>query len=153
MAMVSTSSTNVELAYTDASHGDLLGEILAGSRPMDFHWAKLSFPSSPALATTGFVADLSDSGTRVTFEQVYAGVCNPALTNFNQCWLHERYAAGEPGLTGTVSLRVDTASARGVIDISWAGETDRFGDPVQYHQHGTTAAIDVPVTYAGSEQP
>lgn len=151
--MIAPSIDGFALAYTSIAQQDHLPEILAGGSPVGFHWAMLKVPQklSTVVGGTDITGDLSDPQGGIAFRQVYEGVCNPAQTDFNECWLYESYTSGEEGLSGRIRLRVDGTSAQGALDIQWAGMTDRFGEPIQYHQHGTSVSINVPISILNKE--
>lgn len=146
VASVTAQGTISKIAYTDATHADALVSVLDGEQPKDFHWVMVTFPTSAsASGVNNLVTDLTNAESNVTFTQVYQGVCNPALDNYNECWLFERYEAGEPGLSGSLQLTVMSDRATGMFDIVWEGLTDRFGAPTQWHKHGTLASFDAPL--------
>lgn len=151
--MIAPSGNGFALAYTDLAQQDQLPQILEGGQPTGFHWAMLNVPVSLSVAIDGteLTADLADATAGIAFQQVYQGVCNPARTDFNECWLYEHYSSGQEGLSGRIQLKVEGAMAQGRIDIEWAGYTDRFGDPIQYHQHGTSVSINVPVSIVNKD--
>lgn len=78
------------------------------------------------------------TGETVTFSQVYPGLCNPALGNYETCLLYESYTTGLDGLSGSVHIEMNDNVVTGSVSIDWQGYTDRFGSPVQWHQHGTS---------------
>ncbi|HTR53345.1 MAG TPA: hypothetical protein VMJ10_21775 [Kofleriaceae bacterium] len=154
-AISNTSATNV--AFTAPEHQDMLGAILAGNQPTGFRWVMLSVqpPAANAVTTTqGLSADMTNSGAQVTFSQCYQDSCNPAVNNYAPCWFVEQYSAGEPGLTGTITLRTDATTAFGSVDILWEGETDRYGNGSNYYfKHGTTTGFDAPIVSTEGAQP
>lgn len=145
-AMISTTAAGTSFAYADPAANDRLSEVLSGANPKDFHWVMVTVPAAHAAdLSTGLTADLTKTDSGIEFKQVYQGVCNPALRDFGQCWLFESYKTGEAGLSGVIQLRIANGFADGSIELSWEGDTDRFGDPIQHHQHGTSAGIHIPV--------
>ena len=84
--------------------------------------------------------------TAVEFEEVYTDVCNPATRDFQTCHLFEHYTAGDPGLTGTVSVHTTPTTIESQVDITWQGITDRFGPPAQWHQHWVSLSYSVPTS-------
>ena len=145
--MVRNGDAGVTIAYAGADDIDRLPEIVDGARPQDLRWGSLTIgaPSTALLGSeAGLVADLRDISTNVTFAQVYLGACNPASSDFSACWLYESYKAGDPGLTGTLTLRL-SEDVTGSIDVTWERLTDRFGDPIQWHRHGTLSDFQIPI--------
>lgn len=135
------STTVVFLNENNASH---IPDILAGASPTGFEWISIQVGPTHAgeLDTAaGANLDLTDLAADVVFTQSYSGPCNPALNNFDACWLKEQYRAGDEGLTGSIRLQLSQGIATGNFDVSWSGMTDRFGVPTQHHTHETSMEV------------
>jgi hypothetical protein len=145
VALLSSAAGATTLAFAAREYQDELPDIATAARPpRDFPWVAITFPEASALALSsgeGLSVDLTRSDLPITFEQVYQDVCNPASEDEVRCWLFERYTAGDEGLSGTIWSRVADSGAEGRFDVAWEGMTDRFGDPVQWHRHITSAAV------------
>ena len=133
------------LLFAAREHQPELPEIAGAARlPKDFPWVAISIPDPDAAALAseeGLSVDLARSEVPVVFAQVYRDVCNPAADDNTQCWHYERYTAGEKGLSGSISARLAEASADARFEVVWEGMTDRFGDPLQWHRHITSAGV------------
>ena len=144
IARVTQDSDVITIALGGEDNASRLGEILGGEKRLGFHWYAITFPARDAHAlhsSDGISVDLANLGARVGFQQVYRSICNPATEDFSPCWLLESYAAGEPGLTGFITLRLTSDRIDGSFDVSWHGDTDRFGSPVQPYAHETAAGV------------
>lgn len=149
VAMLSQSpSGSVSVAFTTSDNLDQLPSVLAGTAPRTFHWVMVTVNGQGAIdarSTKGFSGDLSSATSSATFTQVYEDVCNPAKSNFSRCWLYENYTSGDAGLSGSIQLQVGQTEAVGSFDVTWEGQTDRFGDPVQYYKHGTISGYSATI--------
>jgi len=144
IARVTQGADAITIALGGEDNAYRLGEVLGGEKPLDFHWYAITFPARDAQAlhgSDGVSVELTNLGARVGFQQVYRSTCNPATEDFSPCWLFESYAAGEPGLTGFITLRLISDRIEGSFDVSWQGDTDRFGEPVQPYAHETVAGV------------
>jgi hypothetical protein len=121
--------------------------VLRGETPKDFIWVAFDLPISEqalSAAPDGLTYNL-ESGSPVTFSQVYPGLCNPALGNYETCLLFESYTTGMSDLRGTIHLALRDGVATGSVAVDWQGYTDRFGEPLQWHQHGTSGNYTAPL--------
>lgn len=149
VAIKTADAGRVTIAYTDETHQTDLPSIAEGAIPTGFAWATISIRDVDAVAMTSdaglAIADLREANRQLSFSQVYPGPCNPALNDFSTCWLLESYTSGMEGFTGRLTLRESNAVISGSFDIDWVGLTDRFGEPIQQHQHTTSAIFNVAV--------
>lgn len=147
VAALGSTGTTETVVFTASENASKVSQILAGATPKDFHWISVTIPlaSDPrARSQDGLSVDLTDTTTGVVFRQVYQDVCNPALKDFQPCWLFESYEAGIQGLSGNLVIGLTDTNATGVWDLTWEGLTDRFGPPEQWHRHGSSAGIAGP---------
>jgi hypothetical protein len=93
----------------------------------------------------GLQIDLRDQLSNFSFSQVFLGPCNPALSNFQTCFLYETLDAGAQGVSGTLRLSIKDSVLSGDYDVSIEGYTDRFGDPTQWNKHGTIANVSAAI--------
>jgi hypothetical protein len=143
VATAATSSNDVRFAFAGESKQERLAEVLGGQTPRDFHWLMFSIDRAhldEMASPQGLSIDLSNP-SKFSFSQVYEGTCNPALRNFNACWLYENLVAGSPGVRGTIDLRLSESEITGSFDVTIEGDTDRFGEPIQWHSHQTLGGI------------
>lgn len=146
VAMVQADST-FTVAFAMSEYKARLSEVLAGGQPTDFRWVKVTVESprsQDVISEQGFNGQLVDVASKVTFSQVYQSPCNPATEDNRSCFIHESYSAGEAGLTGTITLRATPTHVNGSFDVSWEGDTDRFGEPRQWLQITTHAGYSAP---------
>ena len=154
VARVSETS-EITIAFTSDEFKGRIDEILAGSQPRDFHWSSIRMPTSShdaLYSANGAVIDLANATPGVQFSQVYMETCNPAKEDFTRCWIYETYLAGSDGLTGSIHLRLTDTQATGSYEISWHGDTDRFGPPVQSYAHETVANLGAALDSGGTPQ-
>ncbi len=140
----SDSEGGLSLAYASTEKADRLPEVLSGQAPKDFRWVAVRIDKNllgSVRSSEGLHIQMS-SNPGISFSQVYQGVCNPALEDFSTCWLFESFASGDVGVSGTAFVRIGATDAHGVFDVSWEGITDRFGDPPQWHRHGTSTGYN-----------
>jgi hypothetical protein len=129
------------LVFAETQHLDAARDVVMAKRPTGFPWVAIGLPAShaaQAASAKGVVLDLADPATGATFSQSYQAACNPAREDFSPCWLYESYAAGDDHLTGSIELKVAAGTATALYEVTWEGLTDRFGDPIQWHKHGTS---------------
>lgn len=115
----------------------VMTSVVEALTPRDFAWVMVSVDeaNSNTARGAGLSVDMAtDAG--VTFSQVWLDVCNPATGDFSPCFQFESYRAGEPGLVGTVTLKVGGGEVHGTYDVTWEGQTDRYGQP-SYFKHGS----------------
>jgi hypothetical protein len=145
VALLSSAAGATTLAFAASEYQHQLPDIGVAARPpRDFPWVSITIPDSSAAALSseaGMSLDLTRSDLPIVFEQVYQDLCNPASEDGARCLLHERYTAGDDGLSGTVWTRLGDRATEARFDVTWEGMTDRFGDPVQWHRHITSAAV------------
>jgi hypothetical protein len=145
VALVSRAPEATVLVFAAREYQDRLSEIADADRPPDeFPWISVSIPAAHAAGLAsqeGLTVDLARSDVPVTVSQVYRDICNPALEDTSQCWLFERYTAGEAGLSGAISASTGDSTAAARFEIVWEGVTDRFGEPTQWHRHITSAGV------------
>jgi len=154
VAMVSTSNPTVVIAYTAQANQARLSDVTAGKVPTDFRWVSVAAPANALTAIrseSGLQVDLTDASGGLTFSQVYVGPCNPAKDNYDNCLLYETYKSGDESLTGTVKLSWSNGDVLGSFDVNWEGMTNRFGDPVQWHKHGTLSSYQATLVTGGSQ--
>lgn len=147
-AVVSTAPDMTTLVFGAQDRAADLARVASGERPKDFPWIAAQVPNSLASnlrSLDGVHIDLAEKQSGAAFLQVYGGPCNPALRDFSTCLLLEQYTSGETGLTGTMVLRITDSVASGSFDVTWEGDTDRFGEPVQWVSHETSAGYSGPV--------
>ena len=135
VAMLEQRGEVLSIAFTSSDQSARLPEVLNGTAPQDFHWVLLTIPANASRGTSPI--DLAIAHDDISFAQVYRDVCNPAVDNFSPCWLLERYVAGQDGLSGQIDVDIGDTTVTGRYDVTWEGITTRFGDPPQYHKHGT----------------
>ena len=140
-AVVNAQAERTLVIFVEDGFVDRADAIASGERPKGFHWIALGIPQPlvDRVFEDGLRVDLATEVFPFEFAQSYRDVCNPALDDYSPCWLSERYTARESGLQGKIDLRLDDERATVSIDISWEGDTDRFGKPIQWHRHSTTA--------------
>lgn len=141
VAVVRKDATRTSLVLVDEPNAARATEILDGGNPSQFHWILMRLSGDGSELQNGVSADLSNLTSGVEFAQSYNGPCNPALSNFQPCWLLEDYKSGDSGLSGTVLLQVKDGIVSGQFHVSWTGVTDRFGEPAQQHTHNTDGGI------------
>lgn len=144
---VAAQQSRTRLVFADATAKDRVSELLAGDKPTDFHWIMFEVDTAAmerVRSSEGLSADLSDSAANVSFSQVYPGPCNPALDRFDKCLLYERLISGSTGVTGRVSLKLGELLDAS-YDVSMEGTTDRFGEPLQWHKHGSIGNVSARV--------
>lgn len=132
----------VVFAYTDQEHRSRLPQIADGELLKEFRWVRFEIAPSVAermYSADGLRADLKSADAGVSIQQVYPGTCNPALADFSDCWLYERLDPGVPEVTGTLQIISEKELFSGGFETSWEGYTDRFGEPIQWGRHGTSA--------------
>jgi len=145
VAIVSTAPARSKLIVVDATAQDRVLELIDGSAPVDFRWLVFEVDTSrmeQVRSAAGLDADMRDGSSGLSFSQVYPGPCNPALDRFDKCLLVERLDAGKSGVSGDIHLQLGD-SLEGSYDVSIEGPTDRFGDPVQWHRHGSNGDVSV----------
>lgn len=134
-AVVHLGDPEILLVFAQAQDID---PILAGDTPTDADWIAITVPRARELdlrGTDGARFSLETPDATVTFSDVYTSPCNPALEDNSPCWLYEHYTAGEPGLTGSIHVRLSDTFVDGGFDVDWRGQTDRFGPPTQMYEH------------------
>lgn len=135
MAIIARTGPVATIAIADQSERENLTAIADGETPAGFHWIRLVVPAAMLDLSDQTSLDLSQRSTAVGFAQSYMDICNPAKEDTSKCWLHEQYASGDVGLTGSIEMTSREGVIEGRIALSWEGETDRFGDPLQWHRH------------------
>jgi hypothetical protein len=79
--------------------------------------------------------DLTQSDAEVIFAQNYGENCAPMDEAPRPCFVRERYASGDAGLKGFVTIeRTETHLSLAYL-VDWEGITDRFGTGDIMHQH------------------
>lgn len=148
VGLVSTSDNTVRIAVTGISTQNRIPDVVEGLKPKDFHWVMLSLDTSKldeARSVKGLSANLADTSGTFTFAQVYLGTCNPAKDDFGNCFLYEELASGAPGVSGNVHVRISGSKVDAEYDVVSEGLTDRFGEPIQWHKHGSIGGISAVV--------
>lgn len=150
VAVMASHGNTATLAFAAEEFQSRLDDVQAGQKPKDFHWVMFTLSatqveelSSPSGLSIDF---LSSVGSR--FEQVYLGPCNPALGQFQSCFLYEDVSSGASGVKGVASMRIDNDRFEGNYDVSIEGNTERFGQPVQWHRHGSIGTISAKLVEA-----
>ncbi|MDQ3341435.1 MAG: hypothetical protein M4D80_40280 [Myxococcota bacterium] len=136
VAFVANQAGKTRLAFTAAPTQARLPEVVAGLQPRDFHWVMFTIDSTryeEVKSPNGLRLDFAQSNG-ASFEQAYIGPCNPAEQNYNNCILYENIVGGATGVKGDVGLRINSRF-EGDYDITIEGQTDRFGEPTQWHKH------------------
>lgn len=145
--LVVQSAPPLSVARGATGDRNLMTAVVENLMPRNFAWVMVSVDDSHAEAvrTTGLSFDVAtDSG--ITFSQVWLDACNPAIGDFEPCYQFERYEAGEPGFTGTMSLSISDGEVHGAYDVTWEGTSNRYGQPA-YFKHGSSGG------FAGSYLP
>lgn len=151
-ARVAASSQDVRVVFSTSDKATDLQPILAGNEPRTFHWVLVTVASGFAervYSQSGYLADLTDSNSGVSFAQVYRDVCDPAKEDYTPCWIFERYRAGDPNVSGRLHVQLTEVTASSAWDIVFEGLTDRFGGNIQMHKHQSLAGAIAPIEGGG----
>jgi hypothetical protein len=147
VAIKASDGPNVTIAYARTENSGELPKVLESTSPRNFPWVAITITDVDAAkmgtAEGLVIADASDPESGVIFSQVYLGPCNPALSDYSDCFLFEKYESGEPAFRGRFHLIETGSTISGFFDVSWEGLTDRFGEPLQQHRHETSAVFKV----------
>lgn len=153
-AVAQSGPTGLIVAFSAPENASRLDEVLSPEPPKDFHWVMIRTDPAAASAAAspgGLAISLHESSPVIAFSQAYQDACNPPQRNFDPCWFIESYTSGDPGLSGTLKLQYDGTNASVSYDLTWEGETDRFGSPPTYYKHGSTGGYSGKVINGGSQ--
>ena len=151
--VVSLDANVTRIAVTGISTQMRIPDVLLGLKPRDFHWIMFSLENArleEARSSQGLLVNLASASNAFTFEQVYLGVCNPAKDDFGKCFLYEALTSGGPGVSGNLRLRLSSDRIDAEYDVVIEGITDRFGEPLQWHKHGSIGVVSA--TYGAQGQ-
>lgn len=126
-----------------------IDSIFAGDIPTDADWYDIRVPrdrEADLRTFDGVIFDLAVADAGVTYADVYQDYCNPATGDMRTCEIHESYAAGDAGLTGTMTLQLTDTEISAAFDWTFRGLTDRYGPPTQMCHHENAAGFDTPYT-------